>query len=385
MVQDYSDVEITLIGPTEYICADWGEPINLALKAIEQNRFRFIPLQFVFNRVWNRLFQSGSRVVGLSTTLKQIRPDLIYLIGTGTEDVTFQVAWVRKHFMPKTKIALFTMSGVNMPLHDLLFCLRWKLTRSFIDAFYCHCPRSVDVLRSQGKVWQPIYMQTQVGVNVDIFKPDGVKRQWIREKLGVKDDEYLFGSVSRMDIRKGLLDMVDALPVKAKWKFVMIGSGSDQRVVEDAVRARGLTEQVLLPGFVDLPYGVAEYINALDCSVLMSKTLPNNCDTFALAVAQSMAIGLPVIVSDSGGLAYQVGKEGIVVHEGDIEGLHKAMEYVSSNPEKGREIGAKMRTRLLNSFSVPHLNHCFYDTVRDIINGVVNTNHIDQQDFTFAD
>ena len=270
-----------------------------------------------------------------------------------------------------------------MPMNNPNFRLRWNYISKVVDAYFCHCPRTVEILRIQGKIWQPIYMQTQVGVPDHIFKPDEEKRKRIREKYGIKDSEYLFGSVSRMDIRKGLIDMLDALPVKANWKFIMIGSGPDQKLVEDTVRRKGLEDKVLLPGKFEYPEGVAEVINALDCSILMSKTLPENCDTFALAVAQSMAVGIPVIVSDSGGLAYQVGKEGIVVHEGDILGLHQAMEYVSSNPKDAKKIGEAMRQRLLVSFSMPHLNHCFYDTINDILNRKYNINHMDQQNFTF--
>ena len=379
MAQDYPDISITVVGDSKYKIDGWEKSMFRETVEIIDGRFRYIPLPFVNNRQW----RGGYAAKGLGKIIKETKPDFIYLIGTETFDVIFQVAWAIKFYLPDTKIALFTMRGTKLPLSNPNFRLRWKFVRSFVDAFYCHCPRTIEVLRIQGKVRQPIYMQTQVGVSVDIFKPDKEKRKRIREKYGIKNDEYLFGSVSRMDIRKGLLDMIEALPVKSKWKFIMIGSGPDQKVVKEAVRSKGLEDRVLLPGYIDGWENVSEYINALDCSILMSKTLPDNCDTFALAVAQSMAVGLPVIVSDSGGLAYQVGEKGVIVHEGDITGLHKAMEFVSGNPEEGRKIGEVMRKRLLSSFAVPHLNRCFYYTVRDILNDEFNMAHMDQQNFTF--
>jgi glycosyltransferase involved in cell wall biosynthesis len=97
-----------------------------------------------------------------------------------------------------------------------------------------------------------------------------------------------------------------------------------------------------------------------------------------------MAVGVPVIVSDSGGLPYQVGKDGIVVREGDIAGLHDAMERLAVHPDEGRRIGAVLRERLLRSFAVPHLNRCFVAAVRDILAGKWDMEHMDQQDFTFA-
>lgn len=383
MAYDYSDIELTLIGPKNYLCVDWGKADSMSLKDTADENVRFISLQFVRSRVWNLLSKGDWRVIGLVKLLKKIKPDLVYMIGTEVSDVTFQVAWAKKRFMPDMKIALFTMRGLNMPLHNLIYRLRWNFVRRFIDAFFCHYPHCTEVLRSQGQVQRPIYMQTQVGVPVDIFTPDITKRKRIREQLGVKDDEYLFGVLGRMDLRKGLLDVLAALPEKAKCKLVMIGDGPDQKRVEEVIQQRGLSERVVLVGRVEYPYAVAEHINGLDCFVAMSKTSSEYIDTFSLSLAQCMATAVPVIVSDSGGLPYQVGKEGIVVKEGDIQGLREAMEFVSSHPDEGRRMGADLQKRVSHAFSVAHLNRCFYYTVQDIFNNVVNVKHIDQQDFSF--
>lgn len=380
LVHDYPDVSITLIGDSIYKEDGFGKPSIKKINKIEDGRFCYIPLNFIHKKLW----RGGYSVQGLIGILKKIKPDFIYMIGTEVSDATFQAIWAQKYFLPHSRLALFTMNGVELPFHNLNYRLRWTFLRPFVDAYFCHCPRTVEILRTLGKVKKPIYMQTQVGVPTDIFKPNQEIRKRVRQRLGVNEDEYLFGSVSRMDIRKGLMDMLDALPVQAQWKFVMIGSGPDQNVLEKEVKKRGLDDRVLLPGYVPYPYGVAEMINALDCSVLMSKTTPGWQDTFALAVAQSMAVGLPVIVSESGGLAYQVGKEGIVVPEGDVAKLHEVMEYLSGNPEKGRKIGESMRERLQNSFSVPHLNRCFYHTAIDILSGTFNVAHTDQQNFSFS-
>lgn len=379
MVQDYPDIEVSLIGEAGYRIRGWGKAAVRELDRIEDGRFRFLPLPFVDRRFW----RGGHAVRGLNRVLREFRPHFAYLIGVEASDMIFQVALARKRFLPGLKLAVFSMRGTDLSLRHPLFRWRWRLARSMVDAFFCHCPRCVEVLRVQGKVWQPVYMQTQLGVNVEVFKPDREQRMRVRADLGVRDDEYLFGAVSRMDVRKGLMDMLDALPLSRPWKFVMIGSGPDQEIVADAVRAKGLDDRVLLPGYIDGHERVAGFINALDCSVLMSKTLPDNCDTFALAVAQSMAVGVPVIVSDSGGLSYQVGKDGIVVREGDVAGLHDAMERLATHPDEGRRIGAALRERLLHSFAVPHLNRCFIVAVRDILAGKWDMEHMDQQDFTF--
>jgi glycosyltransferase involved in cell wall biosynthesis len=379
MVQEHPDVELMLIGDAAYPARGWGNTTIESLGEVAEDRFRFLPLPFVNRRFW----RGGHAVHGLSGVLREFQPHFAYLIGVEASDLIFQVAWARRRYLPGLKMAVFSMRGTDLSFRHPLFRWRWQLAGSMVDAFFCHCPRCVEVLRTQGKVWQPIYMQTQLAVNIEVFRPDAAQRTRVRADLGVRDDEYLFGAVSRMDVRKGLLDMLDALPLSRPWKFVMIGSGPDQKIVAAAVRAKGLDDRVLLPGYIDGQERVAGFINALDCSVLMSKTLPDNCDTFPQAVAQSMAVGVPVIVSDSGGLPYQVGKDGIVVREGDVAGLHDTMERLAAHPDEGRRMGAALRGRLLTSFSVPHLNRCFVNTVRDILDGKWDMEHMDQQNFTF--
>ena len=73
MAQDYPDMDITLIGPTEYINLDWGKPIVLKVGKNQNERFQFIPLRFVNNKLW----RGGYFAKGLGKILKKIKPDLI--------------------------------------------------------------------------------------------------------------------------------------------------------------------------------------------------------------------------------------------------------------------------------------------------------------------
>ena len=112
------------------------------------------------------------------------------------------------------------------------------------------------------------------------------------------------------------------------------------------------------------------YWNALDCAIHVPRTSDNWVETFSLAIVQARATGKPIIGNSSGSVPYQIGPDGIVVEEKNIQALHDKISWVIEHPEDAKLIGQKMRNRAIKCFSVQHLNEMFYDTIIDIKNGV---------------
>ena len=377
MAKQYPDINITLIGAAEYVMPanQWGKATTLGLQSFSEGNFNFIAAQWKSGKWW----RGGHRVVGLIKKLKGLQPDFLYLIGAENADFLFQAIIARKLYFPKAKLAMFTMRGTDMPMRDPNFRLRWVLSRRFIDAYFTHAPCCVRVLKMQGKVWQPIYMQTQVGVNTEVFRPDTEARKEIRAKYGIDDDTFLFGTASRIDIRKGLLDIINALPLPdIKWKLMICGSGPDMDAIKETVHQKGLEEHVIMTGMVPGYEPMNKHMNAMDCFVLMSQTSNSYVDTYPLVVSQSMASAKPQIVSDSGGLPYEVGNLGWVVHERNVEELRKAMVYAATHREECKARGEKLKDRLEHSFALVNLNPLFVETMKDIMNGRYDMSHIDQ-------
>lgn len=379
LAAQYPDLEVTLIGSGEYVLpsGEWGERRVLKMESFQENNFTFKAVAWRRFKWWP---WGAYHIPGFIGMLKKLQPDFLYLIGAENADFLFQAIVARRLFFKRCKLAMFTMRGTNMPMRHWNFRLRWILSRRFIDAYFTHAPCCVKVLRTQGKVWQPIYMQTQVGVNTDVFKPDVAARKAVRAQYGIADDVFLFGTACRIDVRKGLLDMMDALPLPGvKWKFMICGSGPDEEKVRQRIRARGIEDQVIWTGRIDGYENMNRYMNAMDCFVLMSQTIPwSNVDTYPLVVSQSMASARPQIVSDSGGLPYEVESDGWVVHERNSEELHKAMIYAVNHPDECRERGSRLKARLEHSFALSNLNPLFYDTMMDVIEGRYDVAHMDQ-------
>lgn len=379
LAQLYPDVDVTLIGPKRWETKDFGAlDVFKSEEALEEERFRVISVDMVERR-WTR---GGWDAPELFSVIKKHRPNFIYIIGEEGSNITFRMALARRLFVPDAKICAFTMRGMDFPFHSINFRLRWRLACAIYDAYFCHYPRGAEVLRAQGRFTKPIYMQTQVGVDSQVFRPDANARREIRNKWGLRD-EFVFGSLSRIDVKKGLLDILNVLPLAGNSKFMMIGDGPDMARVQREVSDRSLDKYVIFPGYIPQNEPVAAYLNALDGFVHIPQILPGHLDTFPLAVVQAMATGLPIIGADSGGVPYQLGGKGVIVPLQDPAALKRAMNEMAAHPDAAKAMGEALRARVMNSFEIRHLTECFNCTMREIMEGRFNPQHADQQDFVF--
>ena len=239
-----------------------------------------------------------------------------------------------------------------------------------VDVVFCHYPDAVEEFRKEG-YRGPVFMQTQVGVDPDIFYPSEEARRKIRDRYHI-GDSYLFGSASRFHDSKGLSEVIQALPATGNWKYLMMGWGRDDEVesIKQLIKERNLDDRIILTGYIDNWKDMAEHWNALDCAVHFPKTTEEWEETFSLALVQAMITGLPVLGSSSGSVPYQIGPEGIIIKECDIIQLREKMLDMMSHPEKGKIIGEKMRMRALKCFSIYSLNELFYSTIIDICHNI---------------
>ncbi len=321
--------------------------------------------------------------------IKTIRPDIIYNIGAHNQLSLMHLIHLRNRHLPSAKMLAFSMRGPNYNakhFKDNCKPLSRYLKRRFggfyyakmtlwyfnknVDAVFCHYPDAYDCFREEGYKG-PLYMQTQVGVNPELFHEDESWRREIREKYHIDDNTFLFGSATRFTVMKGLDDILNALPKEGNWKYLMMGSGmkEDTERLTNLIKSRGLQEKVILPGFIPLKQ-MPKYYNAIDCMLHCPRTAYSWVETFSIALVQSMIVGKPVIGTDSGSVPYQIGNDGIIVREGDIDALRDKMLWVLNNQDEAKKIGLKMKERASECFSILHLNELFYKTiVEDVMQG----------------
>ncbi len=393
LAEAYPDVDVTLLAPETY---KWGGGAALTYgksyvqegRTVESDRFHIRLIRLERHRYSSWTSQDMVDVI------LEIKPDIVYHIGEHTQDSLMQLLDLKKrNKLPNTRFIAFSMRGHQHALRIekdsnplvqvrkllLYFVKKNKIKKfnKYCDAVFCHYPDGRDEFIREGYAGS-IYMQTQVGVDIDVFHPSQKAREKIRAKYGI-DDAYLFGSASRFNASKGLSEIIAALPEEGNWKYLMMGWGRDDEVekIKNEIATRGFEDKIILTGYIDNWTDMAEHWNALDCAVHMPLTTLQWEETFSLALVQAMATGLPVIGSSSGTVPYQVGPDGIILPEGDIQKMHDTFVHLMNNAEEGKKIGAKMRERAVNCFDIRPLNKLFYDTIVDVKDGIFDINKTD--------
>ncbi len=383
----FNDIDVTLIAPVKWTDGTnenytFGKMIVTNGISYEDDRFH---VHLVDMKQMKRFGWISKRLIW---EIRHEKPDYIYHIGTHLQDSLFETILITKLFSPKTKIMLFSMRGPQhtlikkkqsrllQQLNYLYNKLKLKTARKYAKALFCHYPGAKSLFLKEG-FKEPIFIQTQVGVDTSVFFPSEKSRKAIREKYNL-GGSYVFGSAIRLSPEKGVLDVISALPIDGNWKYLLMGAGSqeDEIKIWKLIQDRGLMDKVIMTGFID-GSDMPDYWNAVDCAIHVPKTTDTWVETFSLALIQAMATGLCVIGNDSGSVPYQIGPDGIILPEGDITAMQQMMIRVMEDLEWAREIGQKMRKRAVSYFDIVHLTKCFYTAVLSLENHTFDAEHMD--------
>jgi glycosyltransferase involved in cell wall biosynthesis len=114
-----------------------------------------------------------------------------------------------------------------------------------------------------------------------------------RQALGVREDEFLIGTVCRLERVKNLpllFAATSALPVQV----IVIGDGSQRQNLEQLIVTRGWTDRIHLLGS---KMNIPQWLAAFDLFVL-----PSSSESFGIAVAESLLMQTPVVATRVGGI-----------------------------------------------------------------------------------
>jgi glycosyltransferase involved in cell wall biosynthesis len=184
------------------------------------------------------------------------------------------------------------------------------------------------------------------------YRPDDEARRAVRASLGIDGPALVFGHAARFDAMKDHRTFVRATAMVAasvpEAVFVLVGRGVDERNCE---LAGWLAEAGPAPDRVRLlgeRTDMAAVMAAMDVHVSSSAG-----ESFPNVVGESMACGVPGVVTDVGDSALLVGDTGTVVPPGDAPALAQAMIAMADLGSSGRAaLGTAARERIVAEFSL---------------------------------
>ncbi|MGH2426676.1 MAG: glycosyltransferase [bacterium] len=196
--------------------------------------------------------------------------------------------------------------------------------------------------------------ENKIGIlplGIDISRFTFRKRVW-------RGEPVVLATVARLVEKKGIDVALRAVARLVKryphLRYHILGDGPLHNSLQELAATLGLQDAVVFKGWQSRD----QLVQVLDRAHLL--VLPSvmahdgDVDTQGLVVQEAQAMGLPVIVSRTGGLAEGVaeGLSGYVVTPGDPLALAERIEFLFNHPERWPEMGAHGRAFVSERYSL---------------------------------
>ncbi len=148
---------------------------------------------------------------------------------------------------------------------------------------------------------------------------------------------------------KGLETLLDALPTvlveHPRLQVAIWGEGPDEGALRARARSRGVEQAVHFLGGCEQPLEVLRGSRMF--------VHPSLAESFPYAILEAMAVGLPIVASDVGGIGEAVidGKQGLLTAPGDRDALARALIGLLDDPARAIGMGDSARARLGERFT----------------------------------
>ena len=174
------------------------------------------------------------------------------------------------------------------------------------------------------------YLTVNVSYFIDKMDEANFNRNKFRSELGIDKNTIVVLYCGRVVKNKGIQDLHIAVDKCRKNGYnvvaLIVGEGPFRRKLEKQPSL--YSGNAIFMGYVP-DSELYMYYYASDIFVF-----PTHYDPWGLVVNEAMACGLPVIVSDAAGCHFDLvrnGRNGFVVHAGDVNGIVRAIELLSNS------------------------------------------------------
>jgi len=240
------------------------------------------------------------------------------------------------------------------PLH------RWLLKRNLAAADYL-CSTSQDMAREAQKYTSKPILITPFGVDCEAFSPP--------EKAREETNEFVIGTVRSLEKSYGIDCLLKAFKLftdrHPDWpsKLVVVGGGNLECEYKQLARDLDLGERVCFVGKV--PHSrVPDYLRSFSVFAALSNT-----ESFGVAILEASSCGIPVVVSNVGGLPEVVvdGKTGLMIPPNDEAAAAGCFEKLFLSPSLRDSLGQAGRRRVRECYEWNQTARIMENLYEDVI------------------
>ncbi len=178
----------------------------------------------------------------------------------------------------------------------------------------------------------------------------------MKARLGLDPDDFIVGTVSRLDKVKNLDLFLDAaFQTGFPARILIAGDGPERVKLGGIVERHGARDRVMLLGNrSDIP----DVLNCLDVFVLPSKS-----EGMSNVVLEAMSCGIPVVAFDVGGNRELIDNEqgGYLIEPYDFGQFLNTLDELACSPEVRAGMGVYNRKKVVDSFSIEYMAKAYAD------------------------
>ncbi|MDB5324770.1 MAG: glycosyl transferase group 1 [Phycisphaerales bacterium] len=179
-------------------------------------------------------------------------------------------------------------------------CLAAFLRRDLNDATLLNVATDFEAENvARWKLRPPVFIKG-FGLSDELLSAD-IPRGRYRQQIGLTSDVPMVLFLGRIQRGKGLETLIPALAALQHRDAVLVIAGPDEgtyrQQIESLIAAHGVTARVKFVGMIS---GASKLEALTDADVLAA---PSAHENFGISVAEALALGTPVVVSDQVGLA----------------------------------------------------------------------------------
>ena len=273
---------------------------------------------------------------GLGKALRTVKPDIIHVISEPWGLLVIESEIIRSLRRMNSSLCVHGCDNIYHYGNTIERLTRRAVLRGMeprLDGFVSWNSAGIDLARSTGlSTSTPTAVIPGIVPDPDRLTPPSPRqRRVLRTKLGLPQDEVVIGFFGRLVPEKGVMDAIQAVrrlgsgaPFLAVWGAGLLDREVDEAMSQSSMRGR-------FGGMLDFP-DVPDAVRACDIVVVPSRAVPNWAEQFGRIVVEAMLAGCAVVAYRSGALPEVVAGGGILVDEGDVDGLSSAIERLTHDP-----------------------------------------------------
>ncbi|MER3490972.1 MAG: glycosyl transferase group 1 [Mastigocladus sp. ERB_26_2] len=186
----------------------------------------------------------------------------------------------------------------------------------------------------------------QMGVDTHLFSPRLTQER--------KNEEFRIGFLGRLVPEKSIDTILTAAHLLRErglnFQVILCGSGSHEEALRQEAHQQQIADLVIWRGSVRHNQAPEEISN-FDVLVLPSRTTDTWKEQFGHVLIEAMAMGVPVVGSNSGEIPNVIGRADLVFPEGDAPALAAILERMITEPSWRQELGCYCMTRVAQNYT----------------------------------